>query len=30
VKPKEDWAMVHEARECANKMRDWRKANRPQ
>lgn len=27
-KPESDWPMVKEARDCANKMRDWRKANR--
>jgi hypothetical protein len=30
LKPHSDWKMIDEARECANKMRDWRKANRPQ
>lgn len=28
-KPESDQAMVEEARECADRMRAWRKANRP-
>lgn len=29
MKPESDRAMVEEARECAEAMRAWRKANRP-
>jgi hypothetical protein len=28
IKPQSDWPMVAEARQCAEAMRAWRKANR--